>query len=64
MEAEAVSAAFCWLRKSHFPHVLFVTDLLSMFRKIETEKLQTEWLESLKKTDGWCINKMILGLSH
>jgi len=50
MEVEAVSAAFSWLEKSNFTHVLFITDLLSMLQKAEEGMFQIERLESLNKS--------------
>jgi len=42
MEVEAVSAAFRWLEKSNFTHMLFIIDSLSIIRKIAAEMFQIE----------------------
>jgi len=50
IDAQAVSAAFCWLEKSNFTHMLFITDLLSMLPKIEAGMFRIDWLGSLNRS--------------
>jgi ribonuclease HI len=52
MEVEAVSRAFFWLERYQFTLVVFITDSLSMLRKIKKRMFRAECLESLKNTGG------------
>ena len=47
MEVEVVTASFHSLENSQFSQVVYVTDLLSMLRKIEIGMYRVEWLESV-----------------
>jgi ribonuclease HI len=40
-----------WLQTQTFRHVCFLSDSMSMFRKIETGCIRRKWLESIERSN-------------
>jgi ribonuclease HI len=50
IEIMAVTRAIEWLETQTFHHVFFLSDSMSMLRKIETVCIRQEWLETIERS--------------
>jgi ribonuclease HI len=55
MEVKAVSRAMVWLETQDDVHVVFLSDSMSMLRKVQTGCVRNEWLRSLEKSRLQCV---------
>jgi ribonuclease HI len=50
MEIMSVTRAMVWLETQTFHHVCFLSDSMSMLRKIKTGCIRQEWLEAIERS--------------
>jgi ribonuclease HI len=51
MEIMAVTRTIEWLETQTFHHVCFLSDAMSMLRKIKTGFIRREWLETIERSN-------------